>query len=184
MLTILKEIIVSRKSFLNLAAIAMIAGLASAAPIAAADADVTEPQFTYDVNTGVMRVIANGHFISDIVVPGLGVEGGLPTSLLPEGQTFNSRGGLVLWSGDYFVNKFSAFDGTRSGMDGEYDLAQWDTGLTAADFGEVEWGGRPIVGQPGESGFADVTIVPEPATMALLALGGMVIALRRRRGKA
>jgi hypothetical protein len=42
----------------------------------------------------------------------------------------------------------------------------------------------PIRGGRGVSGFVEVTIVPEPATMALFGLGGMVIALRRRSGKA
>ena len=95
----------------------------------------------------------------------------------------NSRGGFVWWTAQNFRNKFQAFDGGSNGQDLPFDLAQFPVGLGASDFGEVEWGGVPDLTGRGESGFADVTVLPEPATMSLLALGGMVVLARKRRRK-
>jgi len=146
-------------------------------PIAAeaSDADDTGPNFVYDVDSGIMRVMPNGHFITDMVVPA--PEG---ASLLPDGLSFNSRGDFVLWQGQNFRGSFQAYDGASNGGDGVFDLARFPLGLTHADFGQVHWGALPIPGEPGIDGFSDVIIIPEPATMALLALGGLA-ALRRRR---
>jgi len=146
-------------------------------PIAAhaPDADASGPEFVYDAETGVMRVRANGHFITDIVVPGPDGVSLLPGLVL----NFRTPPGAVLWDSRNFRGKFQAWDGASNGADGEFDLARFPLGLTAADFGEVEWGGVPIPGEPGESGVTDVIIIPEPATIGLLALGALAM-LRRR----
>jgi len=145
----------------------------------APDADDTGPKFIYDVETGIMTVDTNGHFITDIVLPA--PEG---VSLLPEGLSFNSRGDFALWQAQNFRGSFQAYDGASNGGDGIFDLARFPLGLTHADFGQAHWGALPVPNEPGIDGFSDVIVIPEPATMALLALGGMALALRRRRGKA
>ena len=138
------------------------------------------PEFVYDADTGVMTVVPNGHFISDIVVHGIEADSGLLPFPGP-----NSRGGFVLWEARNFRGKFQAFDGAVNGEDGDFDLAQFAPGLTAADFGQVEWAGWAVPNAPGgaDGGWADVTIIPEPATLALLSLGGIAIMARRRRRK-
>jgi len=158
------------------------------------DADGPGPAFKYDPESGMMWVEPNGYFMSDMVVPGLGVatpgEGTNPPpvrdpDLLPSGrfplEPVNSRGESVSFFGTYFNKKFQIYDARGKGYDSSFDLAQWATGLTSADFGEVEWGGRPAGGGSYMVGSGVVTIVPEPATMALLGFGGLAMFARKRR---
>ena len=177
---------------------------ASAGPIAAAsaDSDGPMPQFIYDAATGIMTVQTNGHFLTDIVIPGPGdpdpVDGEgntlprtddlFPKTLLPGhdapgGVSFNSRSGVNIWNNKYFLGKFQAYDNNLQGTDGEFELSLWFTGLSEGDFGVVEWSSVPVPGETGVGGEGVVTVVPEPATMALLGLGGMIIMARRRRRK-
>ena len=135
------------------------------------------PKFIYDFTTGVMRVEANGHFLTEIVVNGN--EGASLLSMVP---FQNTRGGFILWTAQNFNGKFQAYDAASNGDSGNYDLAEFALGLDENDFIEgVDWGSVPEIGQPGGSGTSPVTIVPEPATMALLAVVGMGLLVRRRR---
>ena len=128
-----------------------------------------------------MVVHTNGMFITDIVVDG--PETPTPISALPAAPGLNGRTLFYGWSSSFFRGKFQAFEGFSNGLETDFDIAQFAAGLDAADFGPVEWGGLPVAGEPGVSGFETVIIVPEPATMALLSLGGLIVLARRRRRK-
>jgi len=123
----------------------------------AANADLMDPIFQYDAVSGVMRVIPNGHFITDLVVTG--PDAPSPVSLLPTGLTYNSRGDWVVWMSSIYPGKFKAYDGMSNGQDNVFDLARYLPGLGPGHFSLVEWGGA-IAGGPGECGFAAVTIGP------------------------
>ncbi len=160
-----------------------------------AEAPTGDPQFIYDRGTGIMRTVTNGHFLTEIVVPGPGQDtpitdpvtprdpSWLPSMRLPAGVIVNGRFEIVVWDGTYFAGKFQAFDKLSEGADGEFVLAQWDVGLSASDFGPVEWGSLPVSGGTGINGLGVVQVegVPEPATMALLTIGGLMLARKRRR---
>ena len=139
-------------------------------------ADLPAPIFQYDPVSGLMTVVTNGHFLTEIVVPGTGErtpgEGTpevelprdpllLPSSRMPVGSVYNSRGECTKWENpQYFSGKFKAFEKYSEGLDGEFPLAQWATGLTEADFGLVQWGSNPNPGFPGDQGTSEVTFSP------------------------
>ena len=155
------------------------ASAAPAGPIAAeaAPGPLPDPKFIYDFTTGVMRVEANGHFLTEIVVNGN--EGASLLSAIP---FQNTRGGFIIWMAQNFNGKFQAYDAASNGDSGNYDLAEFALGLDEDDFIDgVDWGSVPELGQPGGSGVSPVTIVPEPATLALLAIGGALALLRPKR---
>jgi len=153
--------------------------IASADPLPDVGYEGPSPEFTYDVETGVMTVTPNGHFITDLVVHGVEAE----ASLLPTGLVFNDRGDISIWEGRNFGGSFQALDQVATGRgDVGSLLARFAPGLRAADFGQVEWAAALASQEPGEGGWAEVTVVPEPATMTMLCLGGMLL-LRRRHGK-
>ena len=74
----------------------------------------------------------------------------------------------------------------QSGLAGTFTFAKLQKGLTEADFGEgVAWTAVPDPQSTEiDQGTTPVVVVPEPATMTLLGLGGLLVALRRRSRKA
>ncbi len=88
--------------------------------------------------------------------------------------------GLVpAWQYQYFSGSIQLFDtqllaGGVPATPGDYLLATLATGLTAADFGLVTYG---ITGDTQET---LVTVIPEPASMILLAVGASSLVRRRR----
>ena len=125
-------------------------------------AATSDPIYHYDVETGLMRVLANGNYVTDIVLAGPEPE----TVLLGIGAPLiNDRGGTVLWQGGvYFAGKLQAYDAANNGMSGEFDLAQYLPGLNVDDFGLSQWGAVPVVGEAGEGGFTTVTTTVVPGT--------------------
>jgi hypothetical protein len=89
--------------------------------------------------------------------------------------------GFQSWDYQYFNGKLQYTDtgvNLGDGADaalGEYTLAVLELGLTEADFGEAEYGSTA------GTQFTEVTIVPEPMTMSLLAVGGLAGVLRKKR---
>ena len=147
-----------------------------------AEGPTADPIIEYDAVTGLMRVLSQGNWLVAIIVDGPA----LPTTFLlvtptPPGFELNNRGGGSKWISTEFAGKLQAYDDFGGGKDGDFDLAMYVPGLGPDAFGVVEWGATPVVGEPGTSGFTTVTIVPEPATMALLGLGGMAMLTRKRR---
>jgi len=121
-------------------------------PVSASD-----PVFRYDPGTGVMTLVTGGLYITDIVVPGPTPE----TVLVPFGDLLeNDLDQMVKWDGmANFAGKLQLYDTMDHGMSGEYALARYPAGLTADDFGDVQWGGyRPAY----ISGYGIVTTVFEP----------------------
>jgi hypothetical protein len=92
----------------------------------------------------------------------------------------------VVWNGQNFAGKAQIF-GVSAGSNflapaGRTDVLQYPTGLTEADFGDVEMAVNYASGVPGGIIFGGVQIVPEPSTFALFgsALLGLLGFVRRR----
>jgi hypothetical protein len=152
------------------------------------------PVVGYDPATGLMfvdtlgvnRVVntAGGTAIGgdDVGMISIVVPGPEPLSILLMGWQGTGGAGTD-WSGQYFNGKTQLFGITN--LDeylmpiGVTNIAQFPTGLGAADFGEVEMGLNFTAGAPGGVIFGPVQ-VPEPSALALASVA--LLALRRLRG--
>ena len=136
------------------------------------------PAFQYHPGTGEMKVL-NDEYLIGMMVPGP-----VPLSVtLPPGFVQdNGRGQPAYWNSQYFEGELNCWETMFNGQVlSDFVFATYELGLGAADFGKVEWSANPDPLLPGTGGFVDVIIIPEPGTMALLAIGGLGALVRRRR---
>jgi hypothetical protein len=143
--------------------------------------DLLPPEVTdvadvvYDPTTGELKLVVLQNQVEAALLITTADTNIVSTS--PENLPFYN-GILQAWTHTYFGGKMQFTDGTLGlggapATVGEYVIAQLATGLTDADFGEVEYGSSA------GTQFTTVTVIPEPASLALLGLGGLLV-LRRR----
>lgn len=157
------------------------------------------PLVCYDPVTGIMAVNGRGvNGVSD-TVGNAGTIGGDDVgfiSLLVTGPPATANllpafGDGIAWISQYFNGRQQSIGNAITGQyvptdqgDGFYRFSQYPTGLTAADFGEVEIATNFAPQAPGGIMFGRVQIaIPEPAT-GMVVLGSVLFGLLklRRRG--
>ena len=122
--------------------------------------------FTYDPETGELSVDADDQEVWSINVATLADSF---ATQLP-----------AAWASAEFDGELEWTDPSAGGaaLDGTFALGTLESGLNASDFGRVLY----FTNDRSDAQFATVQVVPEPATVAVLGLGGLMIATRRRRG--
>ena len=152
------------KQFLLAGVLGMfVAGSAAAAPL-----------LSYDPSDGSMILETGGETVTSLFITGP-----QPVSVQLTGFVGpNGSNGLQgdFWNSSYQGGALQIFDQFFDGTSetNPIDVATYATGLGALDFGFVEFGTptAPIQGA--------VSIIPEPASLALLGLGGLAMIARRR----
>ncbi len=138
---------------------------------------VVSPVFTYDYLSGDILFDAAGLEINAFTIPVMD-----PGSNHFE-HVLDPTPAVFYW--DYFysnVNENAQFYDTTitAGLgvvtDGPYHIMTVDANLGEADFDQINFGTLND-----GSGFVDMSIVPEPASLAVLMTGAVAALLRRRR---
>jgi len=128
--------------------------------------------FEYNYITGTMIVDFGANEVNSWLITGpqaISIDkfGGI--------ETYN--GTMSAWTQQYFQGKEQWIATFGAAEGGPHQIATYATGLTKADFpGYVPFtllSGGPI-------GYSEVVVVPEPATMAMLAMGCLGMIIRRR----
>jgi hypothetical protein len=120
----------------------------------------------YDLTTGELKLVVNSAEVQAGVTVEVAEEEVVSVAEVPG------------WTSQLFGDSIQAYDNdilnNGNSLTGEVVLATLSAGLTAEDFGTVSYGIE------GGSQNTVVSVVPEPMTMSLLAIGGLA-AIRRRR---
>lgn len=134
-------------------------------------ADNGIPDFTYDSASGEITVDGDGAELNAFTIPAMD----------PGDDHFEDTFGGGYWQYIYFADEAQFYDGSfaaGSGVvtDGPYLIMMVDSALGEDDFGSIYYGTLNS-----GSGWTEMTVVPEPATLALLAIGAVAGLLRNRR---
>jgi hypothetical protein len=151
------------------------------------------PVVSYDPATGAMTVNTLGMNqtldsadCSNIAVDDAGMISLLVTGPEPVSNDLTGFTGEVVWNADYFNGKAQLF-GVPAGCEfivpSTISVFTYDTGLTEADFGEVEMAVNYSTGVPGGIIFGGVQFVPEPSSFSLIALSLLSLTFLRRRSR-
>jgi len=140
------------------------------------------PSFEYDQESGILSVVAGDNYVASLAIF---VTRDKFVKLKLEDVFRNAREDRIDWDGFAWSDVIDIGDTKQNGRNGTYPVVELIPGLTAADFGPgIEWTAVPDPMSPEiDEGTTPVTVIPipEPATMALLGLGGIAALSRRRR---
>ena len=158
-------------------------------------ATVPNPIFEFNPTTLELTIDTgdNGVALESWAIPGPDAMAGLNDPpfdtympLPPPYQAYN----MYEWESKYWIDEMQTFDNLAGlitdGSNPTYPspsilYAVYPEGTTLEDFGEVSYFWSITVGtEVIEDGIATVPVTPEPATLTLLGIGGL-LALRRRR---
>jgi len=141
--------------------------LEASALSAAVTSNDSQADFIYDPTTGELKVVTDGE--AGIWSVNVLTDEDASSTNTPANWAFADAGDNVEWT-DQSIGFFPLSD------DAEFVLGTFATGLTADDFGRVLY----FTTSNTSDNFGVVEVVPEPSSLALLALGGFFMSRRRR----
>lgn len=120
--------------------------------------------FIYDPTTGQLSVSADGESVWSIAIA---TDENATSTNTPTNWSFADFGASLEWT-DQSIGFFP--------LTSDFVLGTLATGLTAQDFGQVTY----FTTSDTQTRFGTVEVIPEPSSLALLGLSGMLMARRRR----